>query len=280
MTKVVVGIALGKDCPTSDQCLRCIESLQRNTHKPDLIQVTYYATDPSDQPAMSLRRSVELKRTDKDLGILGSMLTFMSTHDAEADAALLIVDGSCTYPPHLIKEYLSCAPELHSSLIKEMPEANGSIYGMAGIIMTEDKKKYLDQMFESLTSKDGNEDEDAKHERLTVMSQTVNNATVHYLDPVGSIMIYRKQLQNDFVAYVAMVWNEAESLSMDVLLSNYFASKKIVRTQICNMFINRFMMSRMGCFDGYKAPKPADLAAKYLGTIKHLRSLDAFRVYD
>lgn len=301
MTKVVVGIALGANGPTgpigptSEQYMRCIESLQKNTHKPDLIQVTYYAeTEPvpterytdaggpvgvvqSLPPAMS--RNVSIYRMGTDIGILGTVCTFMSTHPQDADAILIIVNGSCTYPPHLISEYLSSAPELHRSLIGQMPEANGSIYGLAGIIMTEDKKRYLDQMFDSLTSKDSGTTE---HERLTVMSQTVNNATVHYLDPVGSIMFYRKQLSPDFPIYIDKVWDKSKDLSTDVLLSNYFASKKIVRTQMCNIFINRFMMARMGCFDGYNAasPNPTDVTAKYLDTIEHLRSLNAFCAYE
>lgn len=274
MSKVVIGITLDKNHTFID---KCIESLLHNTHKPDSIQVTYTGTGPIPSFKSMSSTEVQIYHAVADYGAINAVITFCSTH-TEGDTVLIIVDGSCTYPPHLIQEYLNSAPELHKSLISQVPEANGSIYGLAGVIMIEDNKKNLDHLFESLISKSDTDIEE--HEKLSVMSQTVNNATVHYLDPVGSIMMRRDQLHDDFMGYISHVWSDRKDLSTDVLLSNYFASKKIVRTQICNIFINRFMMARMGCFDKYTSPDPIGNNAKYVDTVRHLRSLNAFRAYD
>jgi hypothetical protein len=269
--KIVVGI-----CVTnleSDSGLgACIDSLLSGTLIPDEIMIASGENNIIIPEPLTKRAELGLgPAQNKDYGVLNVVLNFAQRYKIDEDVALIILNSECIYPSHLVQEYVSSVPELSKSLMEQLPESNNSVYGLSGYIMTEDKNKNLDNEFKRLT-----EDIDIEiGEKLTVLSQVVHNATVHYLDYSSSIFIHRRQIDGDFGAYVTKVWTN-EQISTDVILCNYLASKRIVRTQICNIFINRFMMDRMGCFKMYKNPCNEKL---YIETVKHLRNINAFYVY-
>jgi hypothetical protein len=283
--KVVAGLTVSSE----NEALHawdCMESLRLGTSPPDEILLTVLeGIDlPSALKTMIMSPTIIVNYVDKDYGSLGVLFAFLNRYPSSSspDVSIVMVNSTCTYPPHLINEYVTSVPELEKSLAVQLPESKGCIFGISGILMTEDKKKNMDAEFASLIS-DNDNDDSAPLEKLTVMSQTATNATVHYLDIAGSIIIHRRFLSGDFVAYLAMVWRWASDnkvdLSADVILCNYMASKKIVRTQICNIFINRFMMGRMGCFKEYESNTDITSSKMYLATTDHLRKQKCFYVY-
>jgi hypothetical protein len=179
----------------------------------------------------------------------------------------LYLNGNCTYPPHLIKEYETSIPSLKAKI----PDSdNGSIYGLAGIVVVKDKDRNLDLEFQKLT---GHSVE--PYEERNLIGYIQENGMVDYLESCGSILIHRSQLKDDFKEYL----DTAPAGSDDVILSNYFAKHKILRTQICSLVINRFMLLRAGYFSNYKELPELEKRSVYEDTVHRLREKEMFYAY-
>lgn len=208
---------------------------------------------------------------------LTALTSLMKRYPYSDDLYVVYLDGNCVYPVHLISEYVQSLVELQKVIADKLPASKGSVLGIAGVVMAEDKKRSLEKEFQSLI--DGTEE---FYEKRTILSYVKDNATVDYLESMGSIIMHRSQLEDDFPIYLNKVWTDKVVLSTDVILNNYFASKNIVRVQICNMLINRYMMEHMKCFaenQSLETMSKQEKSTVYENTISHLRSIGCFCVY-
>jgi hypothetical protein len=221
---------------------------------------------------------------DDDYGSLTAIVGAMERYPAHSDTYILFLNSNCTYPPHLIKEYEQCVPDLEKALREKLPNNNGSVYGLSGVVMAPDKQRNLDLEFRDLIGKPID-----PYEVRNTLGYVRENATVDYLESCGSVLIHRSQLKDDFLVYLAKAKAKdtgselapnQETLSMDVILSNYFAKHRFLRTQICNFAINRFMLIRAGYFQNYRELDEQDKRDLYERTVKHLRSKGCFYTYE
>lgn len=266
-----------------------VRSLQEGIRVPDEIVVTL---QEGIKPPPSLKRKggVHLQRSAHDYGALTALVGAMERYPKHSDVYLVFLNSNCTYPPHLLQEYETSIGELDRALKQKLPNSEGSVYGLGGVVMVADKKRNLEQEFQALTG-----DTEDDYETRSVIGYIRENATVDFLESLGSVVIHRSQLNDDFLAYLAKVWPQApecdddaptwtppvgHELSADIVLSNYFAKHKVLRTQICNLAINRFMLIRGGYLTGHKEPSDSDKRELYERTVKHLRKLGEFYAYD
>jgi hypothetical protein len=191
------------------------------------------------------------------------------------DAYILLLENDCTYPPHLISEYNATVGEIKKDLDQKLPNNKGSVYGLCGVIMTPDKAKILEHEFKELVG----EHEEGFESRCGI-GYLRENATVDFLELTGSILIHRSLIGADFMDYMADVRSKASAgVDKDIVLSNYFAKHGILRTQICNLAINRFMLLRGGYMRMHKALSDEEKQRKYVATVSELRSRGVFYAY-
>jgi hypothetical protein len=224
----------------------------------------------------SMDSRVHIQRLDKDYGSLTAIVGAMQRYPAHYDAHILFLNSNCTYPPHLINEYNLSIAELEKGLKQKLPDSNGSIYGLAGVVMAPDKNRNLDLEFDDLIGKSN-----SSFETRNLIGYVRENATVDYLESMGSVLIHRSKLKDDFLVYLSKVIEPTTegSLSMDVVLSNYFAKHSVLRTQVCNLAINRFMLLRAGYLKNHKEHDEQNKRTLYERTVKHLRSKGCFYTY-
>lgn len=233
------------------------------------------------------RKKVKIIKNAK-YGVLSVLLDVMEQYSINDDIYVALVDSTCTYPPHLLQEYTLTVDEIKRELDAKVPNNNGSIYGLGGVVMVKDKARALDLEFRQLIGKST----EAFEERNSV-GYIRENATVDYLEASGSVLIHRSLLKDDFQNYLDKVLIKpsegaegtkstegAEALSADVLLSNYFAKHGTLRTQVCNLAINRFMLVRGGYLKNYMEPSETEKRELFERTIKHLRREKSFYAYQ
>ena len=249
-----------------------VRSLQEGVRAPDEIVVTL---KDGLKVTKSLKNNdkVYISRIVKDYGELTALTGVMERYPIHSDVYILYLNSNCTYPPHLLHEYETSVTDLDKALKEKLPNSTGSVYGLGGIVMMADKKRNLEKEFLSLTGSG----EEHGYELRTIHSYVRENATVDYLESTGSVLVHRSVLQDDFFTYLAQVWQE--HWSQDVLLSNYFAKKNILRTQICNWSINRFLLHRGGYLKHVAPISDEDKRVLYENTAQHLRKLGCFHVY-
>lgn len=217
---------------------------------------------------------VHLQRADKNYGALSALLGVMERYPiADPEMYIVLLHANCTYPPHLLKEYALTIPELAVSLKQKLPQSTGSVYGIGGVVMTKDKNLNLDREFQQLIGKS-----DDQYEEKNILGYVRENATVDFLETCSSMCINRTLVKDDFLNYLEKTG--LADLSHDIVLSNYFAKHQVLRTQICNLAINRFMLVRSGCFENHKSPSEDDKRDLFEHTIRHLRKLGCFYVYE
>jgi hypothetical protein len=273
MKIVAVMTCHEKDLPNVD---RCVRSLMESISPPEEIIITLVKnTDVPD--TLKNTNSVCVQYADTDYGSLTAVLGFMDKYPNHSDVYAVLLNSSCIYPVHLISEYKHSLLDLQKAIKDKLPASNGSVFGITGVVMAEDKKLNMEREFKSLVDDNLN----TGYEKRTLLGYVRENATVDYLETSGSILIHRNQLQNDFLTYLSKVWpkTSATELSTDIILCNYLALKNTVRTQICNIIINRYMMERMGCFKNNVAMPDQEKRDMYENTVKHLRTLKCFNVY-
>lgn len=233
----------------------------------------------------SLRKNdkVHIHRIEEsapDYGMLNALVGVMDRYPSHSDIYILLLDSTCTYPPHLITEY-GCIKELEQKLKERVPTSNGSIYGLGGVVMAHDKRRNMDLEFQELLGKSTE-----SYEKRNMLGYVLENATVDYLEICGSILIHRQQLKDDFLVYLSKLFKAGEQLQdtpklcNDIVLSNYFAKHQIHRTQICNLAINRFMLKRAGYFKNYQELDEPQKRDFYERTVKYLRAQSCFYVYE
>ena len=118
-------------------------------------------------------------------------------------------------------------------------------------------------------------------ERRTVIGYLKENATVDILQQYCSIFLHRSTLANDFQDYLEQCKHLlcSATQSSDVIISNYFARKGIVRTQICTLTINRYIID-VGGFTERRPQYAKDVQeTQYQGTIAALKSSQIFSLW-
>jgi hypothetical protein len=223
---------------------------------------------------------IKLVRVDKDYGSLTAIVGAMERHPVSSDMYIVFLNSNCTYPPHLLKEYEMSIPDLDRGLKEKLPNNNnGSIYGLGGVVMAQDKNANLDREFQKLIGVN-----DEHYEERNLIGYVRDNATVDYLESCTSLCIHRSLLKNDFLVYLAKVIPSTEEghnrgISLDIILSNYFAKHQILRLQICNLAINRFMLHRSGYLVHHQEPPEQQKRELFEHTVKYLRKLNSFYAY-
>jgi hypothetical protein len=281
---VAVMTCINKD---STHIEECVNSLFESISPPEEIIITLL--ERTELPKSLARKyfgRLHIQYLDKDYQSLTALVGFMERYPEHNDVYTIYLNSDCVYPLHLISEYKHSLAELNKTIKDKLPDSKGSVFGISGIVMVEDKKRNMEKEFLSLTdtanaSASDNDSASAStnFEKRTLLGSVQENATVDYLESVGSILIHRSQLQDDFLIYLGKVWTNDITLSPDVILCNYFALKNIMRTQVCNIIINRYMMARMACFKNHKELPDQEKRDTYENTIKHLRGLQCFSVY-
>jgi len=222
---------------------------------------------------------IKVVRVDKDYGSLTAIVGAMERHPVNSDMYIVFLNSNCTYPPHLLKEYEISIPDLDRSLKEKLPNNNGSIYGLGGIVMAQDKNANLDREFQKLIGACTEQ-----YEERNLIGYVRDNATVDYLESCASLCIHRSLLKNDFLVYLAKVIPSIEEghnrgIALDIVLSNYFAKHQILRLQICNLAINRFMLHRSGYLIHHQEPPEQQKRELFEHTVKYLRGLNSFYSY-
>lgn len=254
----------------------CIKSLLEGMVQPAEILITLQK-GVKVTPALKRKDRVHVQRLDKDYGNLTAIVGAMERYPAHKDMHILFVNSNCTYPPHLLNEYNVSIKDISEGLNKQLPGNNGSVYGLAGIVMASDKNRNLDLEFQHLIGKSSE-----PYEQRNLIGYVRENATVDYLESCGSVLIHRSQLKDDFLVYLAKVMSDSDSasdLNLDVVLSNYFAKHNVLRTQICNLAINRFMLIRSGYLKNHQELGEQEKREFYERTVKYLRSKECFYAY-
>ena len=256
----------------------CVDSLLNGVSPPTEILITFQK-GVKIPLAIKDNKIIRTSWAEKNYGQLSGIVDAIKYYpnNTDTDTCILYLNCNCTYPSHLINEYVSCLPDLNKHLFKETPINNGCIYGLAGIKMINDKKRNLDLEFQQLLGKS-----EITYETRNVISGTENNSLMDYLECWGSILMHSSQFKADFIVYLDKVTDNGknQNLSMDIVLSNYFAKHDIHRAQMCTLFINRYMMQRSGCSINYKELSKDDKKILYEDTIKHLRSNNSFYTYE
>jgi hypothetical protein len=162
------------------------------------------------------------------------------------DTYALLVSGSCVYPPQLVSEYLEALKEVVVS------GAKGVAYGLGGIVMSVDKQHNIEREFQSLLAGTATATDIACDR--TVIGYCKGTAQVDYLEIPHTILVARSCLDDGLFKYLEAVPMEPEAdregLALEstcVLLSNYFASRGVARIQVCNLILNRFMLTQSRC---------------------------------
>lgn len=276
--KVIVATTYNEDTDMEllEQCIKSLKHADGFVIGVDR-DPTY--TDTLLRRRFSSWNNIEYVNVDTKKSRLGAVVAFCERYQSEEDVYCLVVDNRCTYPCHLVTEYRNQVDNLNKAINEKLPNTVGSAYGMSGVVMLPNKKKDWDAEFEKLINGDSGDDEETPQEKKTEFGYVRENATIDYLEISGSILIHRSQLFNDFISYINRVLTLEHSLNDDVLLCNFLASKKVMRTQICSIFINRFMMDRLECFKHCHIDEEQKKES-FVNTAITLRKADMFRAYD
>jgi len=238
--KLVYGI-----CYTNPNILTStLRSLLDGLVKPTDIVIADYGLNLA--PALKKKDHVSVIKTP-NYGILSSLYAILQKYGTAPEVHVVLVDEATTYMPHLIAEYLNTTPEILRQLQAQIPSVTGAVYGLCGVLFAEDKQKDLENELESLldcTEETVKTESKIKRSTPTVMKDT---ATVDLLEFTGSIFCQASQLAGfkEDAFKKPHAYNRFEAT---VILSNFFASKQILRVNICHLANNRFIMDRIGCF--------------------------------
>lgn len=277
---VVIALSCGPDDVSN--ITSTIKSIQEGYVKPYEIVVTLYnrAKAPSSLKKRTMEPGSKIyihslnSSSPAATGSVAAVMGVVNRYKPDDDAWIVVCNPKCNYPPHLLQEYSLGIDSLNKSLKEKLPDSNGSIFGIAGAVMAKNKNLNLEREFQQLIG-----DIDEHHEERNMIGYVKETATIDYLESSGSILLRRSQIQDDFTDYVKAV-EMTESLSADVVLSNYFAKHNVLRTQICSLTINRFMLDRCGYHKNYYEPPAADKQALFEQTVRHLRAKELFYTYE
>lgn len=150
------------------------------------------------------------------------------------DTFALYVDEQVHYPPTLLDMYIKKSPEIYALIQKQIPASKGAVLGLSGTVLKQGPHADLDQEFAALT---GTVTDIAMEKDCPTTT-----STVHMLDRKFSMLIHVSSLGDDFTA--------AHSAS-DTTLANYFNSKNISQVQICDIYMNRYLLEDLGYFQKY-----------------------------
>jgi hypothetical protein len=198
----------------------------------------------------SLRKkdNVSIVRTPK-YGYLSSFYAAVEKHGTGPDVHYILIDGSTIYMPHLISEFLNIAPQMDKIIAEKINGAsklNGIIYGLAGIIFSDNKQQALEDELSSLLG----ETDAAPSSGFSCTTPNISqeNSTVDLLDFMGSVYIRGPFLEGikDEIFATVKSYQAAEAA---VLLANWLASKDVLRVQVCTLTNNRFIMERIKSFE-------------------------------
>jgi len=270
MNIVVAMTGYDEDMPHIHEA---VKSLLDGLVQPSEILITFHK-GVKVPATLKKKEKVHIQRSDKDYGQMTAIVGAMERYSSHSDVYILYLANNVTYPPHLIKEYAMCVEDLNKNLKEKLPNSNGSVYGLGGVLMVQDKKRNLDLEFQHLTGKKTD-----AYETRNMVAYVRETATVDYLEACCSMIIHRSNLKDDYIVYIDKVLDSPQPLCMDVVLSNYFAKHQILRTQICNLAINRFMMMRCGYLKHVMMDEHKKRVL-YEYTVKHLRSLGCFYTYE
>lgn len=276
--KVIVSVT---STPEDMQYMQsAVDSLQSGLQKPDHILITL-ATDRKYSIPNPLRKipNVTINRIDNDYGPLTAIVGFIEEYPASADVYCLYLNGNCQYPRNLLREFTGSLAELNRILAEKLPNFKGSVYGLGGIVMVPDRQRVMDMEFDGLLK-----GEDTNFEKRSIIGYVKENATVDILESYGCVFFHRSQIGDDFMEYLkACKKTQADAgavLCSDMILSNYFAKNTLMRTQMCTLNINRFMLDAAGFTEHRKhRDKPAKEEV-LLRTAMALRKDKMFYLWD
>jgi hypothetical protein len=199
-------------------------------------------------------------------GMLSSLYAILEKYGTSPNVRIILVDEATTYMPHLASEYLNTSPEMLKQLKSKITESNasaafeGAVFGLSGILYTEDKQNDLDKELNALLEGGG---EVAQSEKLSIKrslpSIIRDTSTVDLLEFSGSIFLFGSHLEG----FKNLYFNVKTPVSYNrfqatVFLSNFLAKKHIYRVNVCHLANNRFIMERIGCFSRLESYKPTD----------------------
>lgn len=278
-----MNVVIALSCGPADvgHITSTIKSLQEGNVKPHEIVVTLCggAKAPSSlkKRAMVTGSRIYINSTDINVqGSLAAVVGIVNRYKATDNVYIIVCDAKCDYPPHLLQEYATSVDELNHRLKEKLPDSDSSIYGVAGTVMAKNKNLSLEREFQQLIGKT-----DEQHEERNMIGYVRETATIDFLESCGSILLRRSQLKDDFMDYLkTAVGSGSDALSSDVILSNYFAKHKILRTQICTLTLNRFMLNRCGYQKCYTELPAAEKQSLFEKTVRHLRAKGVFYCYE
>ena len=252
-----------------------IRSIKQGMQQPKEILVGLASGADASRPAAGPTPydGVVYTEVPDNYGELGILVSAMKRY-SHSDIHFLYLHGNCTYPPHLIREYELSVKEIGRGLNEKLPNNRGSVYGLGGVVMVADKQRNMELELKTLMG-----ELTESYEQRSLIGCVRENATVDFLEAFGSILIHQSFLKDDFVEYLDTTMG-VSGLSTDIILSNYFARNAILRTQICNLAINRYMLFRSGCLKNYVDLCDQDKRVLYERTVKHLRSVNCFSCYQ
>ena len=218
----------------------------------DIVVADYGPPLPS-----SLRKkdNVSIIRTPK-YGAMSSLYAAIEKYGTGPEIHYVLVDGSTLYMPHLISEFLNTVPEMDKLIVEKINGASkvdGLVYGLAGVVFKEDKKKALEDELNSLleveveVEVEGGAPVPEKFCCTTPMI-THENSTVDMLDFMGSVYI-RGPLLAGIKDVMFTSVKSYQGTEGAVLLANFLAGNNVLRIQICTLTNNRFIMERIKSFE-------------------------------
>ena len=253
-----------------------IDSLQSGHRQPDQILVTLSTDKKYNIPnVIKKMTNVIINRVDNDLGVLSSVVGFINECKSDADVYALVLNSNCTYPKNLLSELEVTIPALNKILATKITDFKGSVYGLGGQVILQDKTKLLEQEFDDLLS-----GSDTYVEKRSIIGYVKENATVDLLESYGGIMFHRSQIDDTFKSYLNAYANCSKGAE-DLLLANYFAKLRLQRTQVCSYTLNRYMLDCLGYTDN-KQKHHTKLAQEqlYQILIKTLRANKLFCLWE
>ena len=258
---------------------KTIDSIQSGLIQPIEILVTLTNKQKYTIPDFLRRKKgVRINRIDQDYGALNGLVGFTQQYKLTEDVHCVLVSSTCQYPRNLLSEYVNNTNSMDAVLKEKISNFTGAAYGLAGIVIVPNKKRVLDMEFNNLIS--GKEE---KFEQRTMIGYIKDNATVDVLETFGTILLHRRYLEDDFIVYldrVQLLIADSYSFCTDMLLSNYLTSKGIIKTQLCNLNINRFMLDSGGFTEKRKSRSKSDKEQIYLNTVNYLRAINSFKLWE
>ena len=211
------------------------------------------------------------------------------------DVYAVLVDGRQTYPKNYLYDMGLTIKELSPQISTKLPDAKGVVYGIAGVMVLPDKDRNLDTEFDALTQVGA--PPGYKAETRNQVGYGKDTMTVDYLELWGGIIVHRSLLDDSAPELPDMVQKDTgdiadctsdisdsahlslcPSLSFELAMSSYLAERSYSRLQICNLYINRYVMIRMGLHE--ETMNDCEKSDQCVKIAAFMRKNNNFHIYD